>query len=119
MATSYTPHGLLWTPGHHARSWSEPVGGVGATDPRRIGAGFRLLSPRRYVSVFVELTLPGGEALADRRAFNSAGRTWASVHTSRRIIIEWEGHGARLSLLVHSAGPQALGFELRVAGATA
>jgi hypothetical protein len=92
---------------------------VGATDPRRIGAGFRLLSPRRFVCLFVELTLPGGEVLSDRRAFNATGRTWASVHTSRRIVIEWEGHEARLSLMAHSAGSQALGFELRVAGATA
>ncbi|RIK40756.1 MAG: hypothetical protein DCC58_13475 [Chloroflexi bacterium] len=117
--TTYTPHGLLWTPGHHARSWNEPVGGVGATDPRRIGAGFRLLAPRRFVALFAELALPNGAVLADRRAFNAAGRTWASVHTSRRILIEWEGHGARLTLLVHSAGPQTLGFELHVAGATA
>lgn len=117
--TTYTPHGLLRAPGHHARSWAEPVGGVGATDPRRIGAGFRLLSPRRFVSLFIELALPNGEVLVDRRAFNAAGRTWASVHTSRRIVIEWEGQGARLALLAHSGGPQALGFELQVAGATA
>lgn len=115
----YTPHGLLWTPGHHARAWGDAVGGVGATDPRRIGAGFRLLSPRRFVSLAVEVRLPDGETLSDRRALDAAGNTWASVHTSRRIVLEWEGRGARLSLLVHSAGPQALGFALRVAGATA
>jgi hypothetical protein len=115
----FTPHGLLWTPGHHARSWSAPVGGVGATDPRHVGAGFRLLAPRRFAALWIELALPDGALLATREQFQRAGRLWARVHTCRRILLRWQGERAALELLAYSAGPQALGYALHVRGATA